>query len=137
MRTSVGHWIVFLFPSVSLYFPNFSVKSFGKTAGASPRMPGERRAHGFRVSTRNHLFTRLDYSVPTLPFTGRQICAKKNIWSESRGCNCWWDMTCTAVIRGMELGVRQAVGRRGMSGDMFILFEMRPCEGVEWIRLRN
>ena len=30
MRTAVGHWIVFLFPSVSLYFPNFSVKSLGR-----------------------------------------------------------------------------------------------------------
>jgi hypothetical protein len=49
-----------------------------------------------------------------------------------------YDLYCTLdVIRGMKSGVRQAGGRRGMSGDMFILFEMIPCEGVEWIHLRN
>jgi len=70
MRTAVGHWIVFLFPSVSLYFPNFSVKSLGRL----PERPLVCLVEGWFTILESALGTIwMDYSTPTLPFTGRQI----------------------------------------------------------------
>lgn len=97
MRTAVGHWIVFFFPSVSLYFPNFSVKSLGSLPGASPRMPGGRLVHDFRVSARNSLCTRLDYSAQhyhllVARFQRRKACREEYLERDER----MRYMACTA-----------------------------------------
>jgi len=82
-------------------------------------MPSERLVHDFRVSTRNNLFTRLDYSAPTLPFTGRQISEMKSVprrifeaRREDVIIDGMYDLySASSVMRGMKSGVRQAVGR--------------------------
>ena len=82
-------------------------------------MPGERLVRDFRVSTWNNLFTQLDYSAPTLPFTGRQISEMKSVPRRIFGgrredviIDGIYDLYSTSdVIRGMKSGVRQAVGR--------------------------
>jgi len=82
-------------------------------------MPSERLVHDFRVSTRNNLFTRLDYSAATLPFTGRQISEMKSVPRRIFGArredviiDGMYDLySASSVMRGMKSGVRQAAGR--------------------------
>jgi len=61
----------------------------------------------------------VDYSTPTLPFTGRQISEMKSVPRRIFGVRLeaviidgMYDLySLSNVIRGMKSGVRQAVGR--------------------------
>lgn len=116
MLTAVGHWIVFLFPSVSLYFPNFSVKSLGRL----PERPLVCLVKVWFTILEWALGTTwLDYSTATLPFTGRQISEMKSVPRRifgGRRENVIIDGMCdlyatSNVIRWMKSGVMQAAGR--------------------------
>jgi len=57
-----------------------------------------------------------------------------------RGRNYWWDLWLVLHVKCYyrdEISSGKQLEDTGMSGNMLILFEAIPCEGVKWIHLRN